>query len=126
MLGMKYICLIFSLLILTSCSEPIRNLKALSKNIDQTQKYIDEQEEIFKKLIIDLEAKKLSAGLTKEYILAQYGEPILKKSVEIERNRLELWLYRRPVDRANSDRVYLYFDLQEKLAKWDLNSIGYE
>ncbi len=121
-------CFYWALLsiILCGCSAPIRNLQALSKNIDQTQKYIDGQENKFKKLVADLQNNGLEKGFNKENILAKYGEPIFQKLVEINNNKLELWLYRRPVNISNSDRVYLYFDQQQLLDQWDLNKIRYE
>lgn len=45
-----------------------------------------------------------------------FGEPILKKGLG---SRGELWLYRIAIFRLAKDKVYVYFDRNGKLVKWE-------
>jgi hypothetical protein len=52
----------------------------------------------------------------KVLLVHSFGEPILKKDL---RNGQERWLYRYAIYRLAKDKVYLYFDRDGKLVKWE-------
>lgn len=70
----------------------------------------------FDLLLKDIEADKLKPGLEKRAVLARYGQPVLEFPADDQTEKL---LYRHPVKYFDSPKVYLYFDSNQKLAKWD-------
>ena len=45
-----------------------------------------------------------------------FGEPILKKGLS---NGTQRWLYRHAIYRLSKDKVYVYFDRDGKMTKWE-------
>ena len=115
----NYLTLFFMAVFFCGCFAPIKNIIALSKNRSLTEEYVTRQEENFKRLVGDIKGARLSKEQTKEMILELYGEPIYAKAAERKEQKLEMWLYRMPLDYFASDKAYLYFDALDRLADWE-------
>ena len=89
-------------------------LKDVSKSQDQIKKYLSRQEELFYKLVEDVKAGRLETGAKYSWVVKQYGDPVFCRDAE---NYSKKCLFRKPTDYFSSDKVYLYFTEQEKLAK---------
>lgn len=62
----------------------------------------------------------VNAGKIKNYpdqtaIMGNFGEPIAKKTIQVEGQSQERWLYRHAIPQKAKDKIYLYFDKQGKL-----------
>ena len=99
--------------------ENIESLMAL-KRLGEEQKSIARslklEERLFRKLVAHIKKDKLKPGTTLESFIGIYGEPIVSKDTLSSGKRL---LYRHPTDYFNSDKVYVYFDREEKLSWWE-------
>ncbi|MCK5393335.1 MAG: hypothetical protein KAI91_03290 [Candidatus Omnitrophica bacterium] len=93
-------------------------LKDLADSQKEINKCLDEQEALFKKILVDLKNKKIELGTLKEDFLNSYGKPVLiRKGSNLFVG--EILLYRYPQKYFNSDKVYFYFDRFQKLVDWE-------
>ena len=94
-------------------------LKRLSDNQKEIEAYVRAQELLFNKLKEDIQGNLLAQGVSKEEILARYGDPIFCKPLP---EKGESCFYRHPTRYFNTDSIYLFFDQDEKLHSWDVPS----
>ncbi|OQX78858.1 MAG: hypothetical protein B6D56_08195 [Candidatus Omnitrophica bacterium 4484_70.1] len=119
---LSFVFLFFSGVV--SCSspsqyvEPLLTLKALSESQQDIQQYLERQEKLFGKLKEDVKNKRLPLNISKQTVVATYGEPVLCKRVSGKILAKEVFLYRHPTRYFSSDRIYLYFDATGKLIYW--------
>ncbi len=122
---LKIACFVAVILLFSSCSvvkysQEINTLRSLAASDKKITKYLSSQEDNFKKLLKDYESKDLKEGLSKKTILSRYGDPVLEWNISaLERGYSYKFLYRYPTRYFSSDKIYLYFDLNNKLAKID-------
>jgi hypothetical protein len=112
------IIILLCILFLTGC-ETLLNLNNLSSNRSALDQYVERQVNLFNKLKNDYLNGHLKQGVSKEAIIARYGEPIFcyaDKNPEIK----EYCSYRHPTNYFNSDIIDLKFDKKNKLVVWDL------
>ncbi|MCK5287972.1 MAG: hypothetical protein KAJ14_11835 [Candidatus Omnitrophica bacterium] len=89
-------------------------LKDLADSQKEINKCLDEQEALFKKILVDIKNKKIELGTSKEDFLNSYGKPVLtRKGSNLFVG--EILLYRYPKKYFNSEKVYFYFDRFQKL-----------
>ena len=96
----------------------LKTLKSVGRSQDEIKVYLARQSKLFNKLLGDLNNNKLRQGVTKDQFIRIYGEPILSKRA-VEFLGEEILLYRHPTKYFQSDRVYVYFDKEEKLIRWE-------
>jgi len=100
---------------LVKYSDQIEVLKEIGRNQGEIQDYLNRQEELFELLLEDIENENLEEGVSKQYVLKKYGEPIYSKDIE----NTEKFLYRHPVEYFSCEKVYLYFNDSGKLEHWE-------
>ncbi|UCG35667.1 MAG: hypothetical protein JSW17_02400 [Candidatus Omnitrophota bacterium] len=111
-----------SLLVLSvsGCSygRQLATLKRLGDNQKEIERYVAAQEKGFYKLSDDLKNERLQIGLSKKEIISLYGHPVLSRRLEDNPLFKEELLYRLPTEYFRTSRIYLYFDIEDKLVKW--------
>jgi hypothetical protein len=95
-------------------------LKRLGDSQREIDNYLENQKKEFEFLKDDIKNNRLIAGTAKQDILSTYGEPVLIKQIKDKDKIKEIFLYRHPTQYFSSDRIYLYFDEQERLYSWEL------
>lgn len=121
---MKKLMITFvSLFLLSGCAKikhlgPLLVLKDLSEEQEQLNEYVDAQDKKFELLIEEAKSGTLGQYLDKKRILEIFGEPILKKEAGANNPETECWLYRYATRYFGSEKVYLYFNKEEKLVLW--------
>jgi hypothetical protein len=100
--------------------DQLLTIKAYSDNKDLQEKFILQQNQNFKKLLAAVKDGTLEPGTTHRVILKEFGAPILSRLTAADGKDLDVWLYRYATEYFNSEKVYLYFDQEGKLVKWDL------
>lgn len=116
--------LIVFLLISESCTfikfhKQLSTLKQLEANQKSIDIYIDRKKKKFHQLLQAIKERKLPLNLSKKEAIDIYGEPVLtKKSSSGE----EVFLYRHPLKYSSTTKVYLYFDKDGKLSKFQVLS----
>ena len=98
--------------------EGLKTLKSVSDSQDEIEVYLIKQTRLFDELLNDLNQETLEPGISKNKFIYTYGEPILFKEVDNPSGGLMLF-YRHPTEYFKSDRVYFYFDQEERLVRWE-------
>ncbi|UCC95716.1 MAG: hypothetical protein JSW40_02935 [Candidatus Omnitrophota bacterium] len=114
-------CVVFAIsgcTIATKYNE-LLTLKRLANSRGEIARYLERQEELFDKLREDVENNKLQEGITKRRAISLYGDPVLSKDAPHLPQIAEILLYRHPTEYFSSDKIYLYFDEDAKLAYWE-------
>lgn len=99
--------------------EGVMNLKRLGENQKQISRELAVQERQFRQLQDDVAAGRLSEGLSREEIIARYGEPVYTKPLSDRLHVKEAMVYRHPIDYFSSPLFYLYLDEDGSLAVWE-------
>lgn len=107
------------ILFFTGCSAQLRTLMQLDKEQKEQQKYVESQRKKMQMLLTDIRKNKLKVGkITKQDIIKFYGEPIMEKKIDDKQSLL----YRDPVDFFPSEKVYLFFDENDILQDFQLET----
>jgi len=100
--------------------DELLTLKSVSDDQRQIEIYLAKQEHGFNKLKEDIKNNRLRQGELKRSIIAKYSEPVLTKEAEPENVGIkEILLYRHPTSYFKSERIYLYFDINNRLVSWE-------
>lgn len=112
--------LLFMIFACTGCSmishlDEAMALKAYSDEKDAQEKYVQAHDAQFEELLRQLKQPEgfLRYEQRKSFV-RQFGEPVLCR----QEKSLEQCLYRRIVKPMESPKVYVYFDAQGKLVRW--------
>jgi len=120
---MKKILLLILCFCFLGCSlrhvSEIRRVQAAGANADEQKKYVREADEKFEKLLAVIQSNEISQYKTQQDFLKAFGEPILKKESNLPKEYAQRWLYRYCEKMQGSEKVYLYFDAQGTLLKWE-------
>jgi len=98
--------------------ESLKTLKSIGDSQNEIGVYLARQLKLFNQLLVDLKDEAIEPGISKARFIRVYGEPILSKEVG-DPSRGTVLLYRHPTEYFKSDRVYLYFDQEENLVRWE-------
>jgi hypothetical protein len=102
-----------------SHARELSTLKKFSDSRHKLENYVITQEESFDRLLEDIKFGRLKEGTSKSKIVSRYGEPVF-----CEDNSMYVCLYRYPLRYFSEDKVYLYFDKENKLNRFELGSGG--
>ncbi|MDD5069507.1 MAG: hypothetical protein PHV17_02165 [Candidatus Omnitrophica bacterium] len=113
-----------TLILLSGCQvarnySELKVLKELGKSQKEINAYLISQEKKFRLMKNDINRKELLIGTSKQDILKRYGDPVLAQALTGSGEETEMLLYRNPTDYFSSDKVYLYFDYQGKLLRYE-------
>lgn len=116
--------LLFILILLSGCVSrfnmgAIGVLKRFAKNQKEIDDYVRVQSEGFLRLQQDIGKGKLRKGLLKQEVFLKYGESIYCYHSYGETDK-ETCLYRHPLKFFSTDKVYLYFEEDNRLDAWEL------
>ena len=89
-------------------------LRNVSKGQDEIKTYLNKQEALFSKLVEDVKNNQVKKGQRYSQIIRKYGDPVFCQKHNQYNKKC---LFRHPTDYFSSDKVYLYFDSKDKLAK---------
>ncbi len=113
-----------SILIVSGCAklehlDKLLVLKDMSDEQARMQKYIEEQDKKFEKLLKAVKDRTLVKNVRDQSIVRMYGEPLGKREVEKNNQKLERWNYRYQMTYFESEKVYLYFNEEKRLVGWE-------
>ena len=119
----RRIALLVFLFLSTGCAklehlQELLTLKDLSDDRDQQEIYMKNREKSFKILAAALKDNSIERFQNKKAFLTNFGKPLVIRSVVLNQQSLERWLYRYPTRAFGSPKVYLYFDKSGKLQFW--------
>lgn len=93
-------------------------LKKLSDDQAMTDAYVDGQEEKFSLMLQEMNDGQFDRYTDQDQIRQKFGEPVFVKELDSGSREKVMWMYRRPVNYSNIDKVYLYFDGKGQLLSY--------
>ena len=99
--------------------QELLTLKAYSDEQEQQTKYVKEQDAKFEKLLTVVKSGDIENYFTQGQIIKAFGEPVFRREAERDGALAQVWLYRYTIRFFDSDKVYLYFDGENKLKSWE-------
>ena len=114
--------LFLTLIVLSGCAkathlDQLLTLKSLADEQDKMGRYVEKQDQKFELMIKEFQAGTLDQYLNKKKIVRTFGNPIHVKHVNKNDQQLESWLYRYSTQFFDSEKIYLYFDLDNNLVE---------
>ncbi len=101
--------------------EGLLTLKRVGNSQTEIEAYLGQQEACFEKLLEDVENQRLKPGVLQEDFINSYGDPVLSRPASSQSSETVL-LYRHPTRYFNSDKVYVYFNEDSELTRWEYKS----
>jgi hypothetical protein len=83
-------------------------MRRLAKEKAMIEREVSLQEANFDKLLSDFTAGKIPDDITREWVLLNYGEPVVVNMDSTANN--EIFIYRYPMEYADTDKIYFEFD----------------
>jgi hypothetical protein len=117
--------ILFLLLVFVVCGcaarhvEEIRRIQVVSAEMAAQQRLVDESNKRFEALLKVVQEKTMSDYKTRKDFLDAFGQPIFTKRITGSPAEHELWLYRYCEKFWGSEKVYLYFDKEGNLVRWE-------
>ena len=109
---LKFIIILF---LLSGCGN-LKTLIELSKEEKLKHKYIEEQDKSFLLIKEAILNNNLKNGLTSDFILKKYGEPVLIYPLDNK----EEWVYKPGGLKLDREKIYLYFDKNKRLIDYKI------
>lgn len=97
--------------------EPLLTLKGYADEKDAQEKWVLKENENFNALALSVKDQSINRFKDKESIRQQFGDPVLIEELTENNNPIQRWLYRHPIQKLATDRVYLYFDSNDQLLR---------
>lgn len=116
--------LIFISLLLAGCAklqhlDQLLTLKGLSDEQVQMGKEIDRQDARFERLVAAVEEGSIGKYKNQKSVSGQFGPPVYIEKNEEDGRSLEVWVYRYAAKFFDSPKVYLYWNQDGNLIRWD-------
>ncbi len=117
--------IIFGVIFLTAgCAkvahmDQLLTLKSYSDNKEAQEKFVAAQDRNFEKLLEHLTGQEGLRLETRRQVTRKFGPPVFVRTVFQKGRHNELWLYRRAVGYFDVEKVYLTFDGEGRLVRWD-------
>ncbi len=121
----RFLSLIILTVLINGCvlfSSQLHTLRKAGASQKEIAKYIKEQNKLFEKLLVKVKDNSLEDGMSRDEFIKAYGDPVLSESITPNagnRHACSILLYRHQTEYFTSDRVYAYFDGQDKLVYWE-------
>ena len=99
--------------------DQLLTIKAYSDNEDEKKQFIQASDKRFETLFHDLTAGRLAPATPREDVRKAYGRPVYERELGDGAEAGTLWMYRRQTDYSGGEKLYLYFDAQGGLLRWE-------
>jgi len=103
--------------------EELSTLGEYSREKDEQHKMVRDINAHYEALLVAINTGKMKQYPDKSSLRRNFGEPIEIKIINVAGTKQEQWLYRQAIAMKAKDRVYLYFDGQGQLIKFQQEQI---
>lgn len=100
--------------------DELLTLKEYSEEKGAQEKWIEEEAAKFDRILAAAQDGSIKSVATQPLILERFGDPVLKEHTELDNKSVERWLYRHPIQKLAFEKVYLFFDADGRLLKYEL------
>lgn len=97
--------------------DPLLTLKDFSDEKDSQQKWVDQEVARFELLLAAIDDGTIKDLATQEALRERFGDPVVVDQVQENNLTAQRWLYRHPIQKLASDRVYFFFDAEGHLLR---------
>jgi hypothetical protein len=97
--------------------DQVMTLKDYSEEKDAQAKWIDGENKKFERLLTIVKNGSISGYPDQNSVLTEFGKPVVSESVQDAGSTATRWLYRHPIQKSATDRVYLYFDADGQMIR---------
>ena len=97
--------------------DPLLTLKGYSDEKEAQEKWVVQEAGKFDSLVAAVQDKSAEHFSSQEAFLRRFGEPVLIEHLNEEGMLIERWLYRHPIQKLATDRVYIFFDQNGQLLR---------
>lgn len=120
-------CVLFFIFSLTGCTQikqlqnldPLLTLKDFSDEKDDQAKWVDEELQRFEGLMAAVQDGSIKDVTDKGSFLERFGDPVVIDNIMESNISIERWLYRHPIQKLATDRVYFFFDADGRLLRFE-------
>ena len=115
---MNFLSMLLLAVILSGCTQvkqlqnldPLLTLKGYSDEKEGQEKWVSQEVKRFENILAAVKDKSVEHFSTQESFRQQFGEPVLVEHIPEGNTSIERWLYRHPIQKLATDRVYIFFD----------------
>jgi hypothetical protein len=95
-------------------------LKGYSEEKDAQIKWVEGRKQVFEQLVSVVKDGSIKNYPSQESVVQAFGDPVLSDRIQQDNQPVTRWLYRHPIQKFATDRVYLYFNADGHLLKSEL------
>ena len=123
--GFVFVCLVLPGCAKLAHLDQLLTIQSYSDNNAEKERFVKEADQHFEALVHEVKAGRLSRTMRQEAIRNTYGPPVYEQLTVGGGPVRTLWMYRPQFDYTGAEKVYLYFDEQGTLLKWEYEPPGY-
>jgi hypothetical protein len=124
---MNFFSMLLITVILSGCTQvkqlqnidPLLTLKGYSDEKEDQEKWIAQEAKRFENIVAAVKDKSVEHFSTQESFRQQFGEPVLIEHIPDGTASIERWLYRHPIQKLATDRVYIFFDSNGRFLRYE-------
>lgn len=99
--------------------DELLTLKDFSDEKDSQQKWIDREVARFELLLTAIDDGSVKSLANQDAVRERFGDPVVVDEVQENNFPAQRWLYRHPIQKLASDRVYFFFDDNGRLLRYE-------
>ena len=100
-------------------------LKDFGAEKDAQHSYIKNADAKFDRMLAEFQSGEIQKYETEKDIIKAFGPPVLTKTVDIDGKIMKQDLYRYAIAHKGPNKIYVYYDQQGQLEKWELRSASF-
>ncbi len=97
--------------------DPLLTLKDFSDEKDSQQKWVDQEVERFELLLAAFDDGSIKSLTTQDALRERFGDPVVVDQIQENSFPAQRWLYRHPIQKLASQRIYFFFDANGHLLR---------
>ena len=94
-------------------------LRSMDEEKDAQDKLVFDVNAGFDKLLAAVQSGDIKKYKTHKDIVSAFGPPVLTKDITADGQAIKQCLYRYAIQSKSPKRIYLYFNAQERLIRWE-------
>ena len=103
--------------------EQLLTMGDYSRDKDEQHKIVSTNDAHYDDLLVAINTGNMKKYPDQTSVRRNFGEPIEIRNIDMIGQKQERWLYRHAIPLKAKDKVYLYFDAQGKLMKFEQEKI---
>ena len=94
-------------------------LRSMDEEKDAQDKYVHDTDAQFEQLLAAVQSGDIKKYKTHKDIVSAFGPPVVTNNIAADGMEFKQCLYRYAIQSKSPKRIYLYFNAQERLIRWE-------